>query len=680
MKNLFKITIIIILFTNSLKSQTKVAILDFENTSGISKYDGFGKALSNMLITDLKNSIHPRKITFLERSQLNKILSEQNLQKTKNFDKSTAVSFGKLAGVKYVLVGSVYVMDGTCNITSRLVDVQTSEIVHAKESNGKITNWLSLKSILANELSTAMNNPVTIEAVYSKKETTEGVLTQYAKVIDKIDEGDVEGAQEMTEMLSSVQPDFKYFDELKLDIEELKKQVKENTEDIDFIKNSDPIGTGNDYFKNGDYAKAIKYFSYAKGQLDKWDLAKSIDLSYLIALSFQNQKKYDEAIINYNEILEIYPTFSPAVENIAGIYNITSSSKFEKFIEFQIDNIYNAGSVKYFGQSIHNYLSSILSKDSLEILQAKNTNLAGFKTNSSRIDGFGLTTSVFNFDQGYHFEMLLLNYTNFLKNNNLNPIEFLEKINLPKLKNSIGRPSSKTTDLKFIIKNPYYVPKSQYKTNSPVTNKYVFAKNGKNYNDYFHSKSDGTYWSEKTPSDCPCEKLLILEDYNKFINLQEKNDFANVNDINSLGLARTLGWYYLLNKRFNESENLYNSVIIYSNVYTFNYTGYTSIYKEFKSNPNDLTFIKLAPIIFKHRISDIKKMTVLNRIHLILLKGKVGQAIEAYKAVGLDNIFLDDWEGMSVFEVVKIDLNDFQKLGLIDEKTKNKVLEDLKFK
>ena len=273
-------------------------------------------------------------------------------------------------------------MDGTCNITSRLVDVQTSEIVHAKESNGKITNWLSLKSVLANELSTAMNNPVTIEAEYSKKETTEGVLTQYAKVIDKIDEGDVEGAQEMTEMLSSVQPDFKYFDELKLDIEELKKQVKENTEDIDFIKTSDPIGTGNDYFNIGDYANAIKYFNYAKGQLNKWDLAKSIDLSYLIALSFQNRKKYDEAIINYNEILKIYPTFSPAVENIARIYNITNSSKFEKFIEFQIDNIYNAGSTKYFNQSIDNYLSSILSKDSIEILRNKKRNFTGFTINS----------------------------------------------------------------------------------------------------------------------------------------------------------------------------------------------------------------------------------------------------------------------------------------------------------
>ena len=42
------------------QNNIKVAILDFENTSNVSKYDGFGKALSNMLITDLKNFIHQR--------------------------------------------------------------------------------------------------------------------------------------------------------------------------------------------------------------------------------------------------------------------------------------------------------------------------------------------------------------------------------------------------------------------------------------------------------------------------------------------------------------------------------------------------------------------------------------------------------------------------------------------
>ena len=648
----------------SAYSQVKVAILDFENTSGIVKYDGFGKAMSNMLITDLKNSIHPRKVTFLERSQLNKILEEQNLQKSKNFDNSTAVNFGKLAGVKYVLVGSVYVMDGTCNITSRLVDVQTSEIVHAKESNGKITNWLSLKSILANELSTAMNNPVTIQAEYSNKETSEGVIVQYAKVIDKMDEGDVEGAEEMTEMLSSVQPDFKYFDELKNDIEELKKQVEQNKTDIDFIKTSDPIGTGNDYFNIGDYDNAIKYFSYAKKQLNKWDLAKSIDLSYLIALSFENQKKYDKAIIKYNEILKIYPLFSPAVEHIAMIYNTFNSSNFEKFIEFQIDNISNAGNSRYFNQSINKYLSSIISKDSLTILQARNYNLTGFTVISSQIDGFELGTSLYSFDQGYHLENLISNYSSYLENNNINPIQFLENINLSKIEDNNND---------FYIENSYYMPKSQYSTKAPISNKYVLAKNGKYYNDYFHGKSDGTFWTKKAPSDCPCEKLVTKEVYNKSKDII-KNDFENITDFNSNILARILGWYYMLNKRFNESENLFNAEIIYSNRYTFSYISYDSIYKEFKSNPNDLTFLKLAPIIFKKKIRDINKMSVLNRIHLILLKGKVTEAIEAYKSVGVDSLFLDDWQGMSVMEVVEIDLQDFEKKGLIDKSTMEKVI------
>ena len=77
----------------------KVAILDFENTSGKTEYDALAKAISSMLITDLANNIHPKKVEFFERSQLNKLLEEQKLQKSKNFDAKTAVDFGKLSGL-----------------------------------------------------------------------------------------------------------------------------------------------------------------------------------------------------------------------------------------------------------------------------------------------------------------------------------------------------------------------------------------------------------------------------------------------------------------------------------------------------------------------------------------------------------------------------------------------------
>jgi len=85
MKKIFTI-LTVIFITLGLSSQDKVAVLDFENISGITKYDGLGMVMSNMIITDLSNYIHPRKIIFMERIQLNKILDEQNLQSTKRFD------------------------------------------------------------------------------------------------------------------------------------------------------------------------------------------------------------------------------------------------------------------------------------------------------------------------------------------------------------------------------------------------------------------------------------------------------------------------------------------------------------------------------------------------------------------------------------------------------------------
>ena len=235
---MFLIFSILLLNITNLNAQIKVAVLNFENSSNIKKYDGFGKAMSNMLLTDLKNNIHPRKISFLERSQLNKILNEQQLQNTKSFDKNTAVSFGKLAGVKYVILGSVYVLDGTCNLNSRMVDVESSEIIYAKESNGKISDWLNLKTKLAEELSSELNNPIKIEESYNEVDINEGTISQYSKVIELLEKGSLKEASDLLSILTSIQPDFKYLDELKFDLEELKKQVKKNTSDINVLQKS----------------------------------------------------------------------------------------------------------------------------------------------------------------------------------------------------------------------------------------------------------------------------------------------------------------------------------------------------------------------------------------------------------------------------------------------------------
>ncbi len=216
----------------------KLAILDFENTSGKAEYDALGKAMSSMLITDLCNNIHPKKIEFFERSQLNKLLDEQNLQKSKNFDAKTAVDFGKLSGVNYVFVGSVFVMDGNCNITSKLVDVQTSRVILSKEVNGRIETWLHLKSQLTEAIAQQLNNPVTLDPSYKDPATTLATINQYGKILSTMDQGDAEKAEQMRVLFEETNPEFKYFGDLKDEIEKLKRQVEKNTKDIKVLEKS----------------------------------------------------------------------------------------------------------------------------------------------------------------------------------------------------------------------------------------------------------------------------------------------------------------------------------------------------------------------------------------------------------------------------------------------------------
>ena len=190
MKFTFYLIIFLFSFNLSVSQSFKVAILDFENTSGKTEYDALGKAISSMLITDLANNIHPKKVEFFERSQLNKLLDEQKLQKSKNFDAKTAVDFGKLSGVNYVFVGSVFVLDGTCNFSSKLVDVQTSKILLAKDVSGKIEAWLQLKSQLAEAIANQLNNPISLVPSYKDQSISLATINQYGRILTSMDVGD----------------------------------------------------------------------------------------------------------------------------------------------------------------------------------------------------------------------------------------------------------------------------------------------------------------------------------------------------------------------------------------------------------------------------------------------------------------------------------------------------------
>ena len=303
--------------SNYFAQPTKVAILDFENTSGKTEYDALAKAISSMLITDLANNIHPKKVEFFERSQLNKLLDEQKLQKSKNFDAKTAVDFGKLSGVNYVFVGSVFVLDGTCNFSSKLVDVQTSKILLAKEVSGTIVNFLQLKSQLAEAIAIQLNNPITLDPSYKDQSTTLSTINQYGKILTTMDQGDVDKAEQLREMLEETNPDFKYFKDLRNEISLLKEKLKLLEEKIDDAVEN-PYGLAVSLIEeNNDLTKAKNYLTMFLNRNDYYSrnfpLNKKIFVYFQFARIYKRKNNYKIAFDYLDSCLQIDPYYLSAL-------------------------------------------------------------------------------------------------------------------------------------------------------------------------------------------------------------------------------------------------------------------------------------------------------------------------------------------------------------------------------
>ena len=76
MKRLTLFLCLISICTKIVAQPTRVAILDFENISGIAKYDGLRKAMSSMLISDIEANVSSKRSQMVARAKMQKVLKE----------------------------------------------------------------------------------------------------------------------------------------------------------------------------------------------------------------------------------------------------------------------------------------------------------------------------------------------------------------------------------------------------------------------------------------------------------------------------------------------------------------------------------------------------------------------------------------------------------------------------
>jgi TolB-like protein len=216
---------------------TRVAILDFDNISGIAKYDGLGKAMSSMLISDIEANVSPKRLQLVERAQIQKVLKEQNFQASGSVNKSTAVQAGQILGVSYLLVGDIYILNDQLIINARLTNTETGDIVFAKNQEGKTVDWLNLKTNIAKELAISLSQPFTIPTI-PDMETPIATLTTYGNAIDAKDFGDLNKAEILVGTVLDFSPNFKYTEDLTKEINELKIRMKQVEQDVNVLKKS----------------------------------------------------------------------------------------------------------------------------------------------------------------------------------------------------------------------------------------------------------------------------------------------------------------------------------------------------------------------------------------------------------------------------------------------------------
>jgi tetratricopeptide (TPR) repeat protein len=144
------------------------------------------------------------------------------------------------------------------------------------------------------------------------KEMNVATITTFGNAVVAKDEGKIEKAEVLLNTVQEFSPDFKYLDDLKNEIKELKNRLEKVEQDLE-ITTTDPISAAQNYENLGNFEEAEKYYQIGITRLKKEQLGEYFLYHTLIAKLCYKYQDYEKTINNCNRILDIYSFFNDAV-------------------------------------------------------------------------------------------------------------------------------------------------------------------------------------------------------------------------------------------------------------------------------------------------------------------------------------------------------------------------------
>lgn len=193
----------------SAQDASTLAVLPLEKAAASEQYEGLGKALANMLVSDLSKVPG---LNLVERARLQELMAEMQLAESGFLDESTAQKLGQGLGARFVLIGSFSVVGQTMALDARIVEVETGSIKRAHDAQGEVSDFVSVEKDLVEgllegleiELSTSVRRKVLIDT--PTEEFT--AFAAWGEGIEAQDQGDFEAAQKAYEKALNLDPEF----------------------------------------------------------------------------------------------------------------------------------------------------------------------------------------------------------------------------------------------------------------------------------------------------------------------------------------------------------------------------------------------------------------------------------------------------------------------------------------
>ena len=122
MKKLLIISVLCLALSNVYaQSNNRIAVINFKANVGIMQSDVDG--IASIFTTYFS----PRGWQLVERTQIDKVISEQNFQKT-SMTEEQMVQIGRILNLQKIVIGDVNMIAGGYNVDIRIVDVETGSI------------------------------------------------------------------------------------------------------------------------------------------------------------------------------------------------------------------------------------------------------------------------------------------------------------------------------------------------------------------------------------------------------------------------------------------------------------------------------------------------------------------------------------------------------------------------